>query len=202
MKIEAGKLNIGVLALQGGFIEHINQIEALGQNGILVKNKEDLNEIDGLILPGGESTVIGKLLKLTDLKEPIKKVIEEGLPTLATCAGMILLAKEIKGESSYLNIMNIRVKRNAYGRQIGSFKVIGSFKEDYKEVEQIFIRAPYVEEILNKETVKVLSKINEKIVAVEEKNIIALSFHPELSDDLTVMNYFIKKIIKNKIYKR
>ncbi|MGL5617267.1 MAG: pyridoxal 5'-phosphate synthase glutaminase subunit PdxT [Sarcina sp.] len=197
MRIEDGKLNIGVLALQGGFIEHINQIEALGQNGILVKDKEDLNEIDGLILPGGESTVIGKLLELTGLKEPIKSLIKNGLPTLGTCAGMIILGKEIENEGSYLNLMNIKIKRNAYGRQMGSFKITGDFKGIFEKIEQIFIRAPYIEEILNKETVNILSIVNEKIVAVEEKNMIALSFHPELSNDLKIMNYFIKKIKDN-----
>lgn len=182
-------MKIGVLAFQGGVIEHIKQIESLGHNAIEIKNESDLEDLDGLILPGGESTTIGKLLKITNLLEPLRKKIEEGLPTFGTCAGMILLAKEIEGESSYLNLMNIKVKRNAFGRQVDSFSEYHKVKGINKEIELVFIRAPYVEEV--GENVEVLCKVKEKIVAVRDRNIIATSFHPELTDDLTFMKYFL-----------
>ncbi|MDO4536004.1 MAG: pyridoxal 5'-phosphate synthase glutaminase subunit PdxT [Clostridium perfringens] len=182
-------MKIGVLAFQGGVIEHIKQIESLGHKAIEVKKEEDLEELGGIILPGGESTTMGKLLKITNLLEPLRKKIEEGLPTFGTCAGMILLAKEIEGENSYLNLMNIKIKRNAFGRQLDSFSEYHKVKGIQKDIELVFIRAPYVEEV--GENVDVLCKVREKVVAVKENNIIATSFHPELTDDLTFMKYFL-----------
>lgn len=182
-------MKIGVLAFQGGVIEHINQIKALGHNAIEVKKEEDLEGLDGIILPGGESTTMGKLLKITNLLEPLRKKIEKGLPTFGTCAGMILLAKEIEGENSHLNLMNIKVKRNAFGRQLDSFSEKHKVKGIDKEIDLVFIRAPYVEEV--GENVEVLCKVKDRIVAVKEKNIIATSFHPELTEDLTFMKYFL-----------
>lgn len=182
-------MKIGVLAFQGGVIEHMKQIQSLGHNAIEVKNEEDLEGLDGIILPGGESTTIGKLLKITNLLEPLKEKIKSGLPTFGTCAGMILLAKEIEGEKSHLNLMNIRVKRNAFGRQLDSFSEYHKVKGIGKEIELVFIRAPYVEEV--GDNVEVLCKVREKVVAVREKNIIATSFHPELTKDLTFMKYFL-----------
>lgn len=182
-------MKIGILAFQGGVVEHIKQIKSLGHDAIEIRNESDLEDLDGLILPGGESTTIGKLLKITNLLEPLKKKIEEGLPTFGTCAGMILLAKEIEGESSHLNLMNIKVKRNAFGRQVDSFSEYHKVKGINKEIELVFIRAPYVEEV--GENVEVLCKVKEKIVAVRDRNIIATSFHPELTDDLTFMKYFL-----------
>ena len=115
---EAGKMKkVGVLSFQGGVLEHLSQIEALGHEAIEIKKEEDLKNLDAIILPGGESTTMGKLLDVTGLKEPLKEKIKSGIPTWGTCAGMILLAKEIEGENSHLNLMNIKVKRNAFGRQ-------------------------------------------------------------------------------------
>ncbi len=182
-------MKIGVLAFQGGVIEHIDQIKYLGHNAIEVKKEEDLEGLDGIILPGGESTTMGKLLKITNLLEPLRKKIEDGLPTFGTCAGMILLAKEIEGEGNHLNLMNIKVKRNAFGRQLDSFSEYHKVKGIQKDIEMVFIRAPYVEEV--RENVEILCKVREKIVAVREKNIIATSFHPELTEDLTFMKYFL-----------
>ncbi len=183
---------VGVLALQGGIIEHINQINLLGHIGIEIKREEELNNIEALIIPGGESTTIGKLLKITGLIEPLKLKIRSGIPTWGTCAGMILLASEIENEKSdYLKLMDIKVRRNAFGSQVDSFKTFESINEVSKEkMELVFIRAPYITEI--KENVKVLCKIDNKIVAAKQDNIIVTSFHPELTDDLAFLNYFLK----------
>lgn len=189
-------MKVGVLSFQGGVIEHLNQIKSLGHIGIEVKKEEDLNEIDAIILPGGESTTIGKLLKITGLIEPLKEKIKNGLPTWGTCAGMILLANEIEGEETrYLQLMDIRVRRNAFGTQIDSFKtqklIEGVSKE---EIELIFIRAPYITKV--GENVSILCEVDNKIVAVKQDNIMATSFHPELTDDLKFLQYFLKGIFK------
>ena len=193
---EDGKMKIGVLSLQGGVIEHLNHIKALGHTGIEVKKEENLNDIDAIILPGGESTTIGKLLKITGLIKPLKEKIESGLPTWGTCAGMILLANEIEGqEEKYLATMDIKVERNAFGTQIDSFKINKVIKEVSEEnMELIFIRAPYITK--TKETVEILCEVDNKIVAAKQRNIIVTSFHPELTDDLSFLNYFLKSIPK------
>lgn len=189
-------MRIGVLALQGGFIEHIKQIEKLEHIGVLVKNEKDLESIDGLILPGGESTAMGKLLKVTGLINPLRDKVSTGLPTFGTCAGMILLAKEIEGENPYLGVMNIKVKRNAFGRQLGSFREVNAVKYIENDIELVFIRAPYVKEFSGE--VEVLARIKDKIVAVKERNILATAFHPELTGNLEVMDYFINMCKENK----
>ncbi len=187
-------MKIGVLSFQGGVIEHLNQIKSLGHIGVEVKKEEDLSDIDGIILPGGESTTIGKLLRITGLITPLKEKIKNGLPTWGTCAGMILLANEIEGqESKHLQLMDIKVKRNAFGTQIDSFKTCKIIPEISQEkLELVFIRAPYITEL--KENVKILCEVDNKIVAAKQDNIIVTSFHPELTDDLRFMNYFIKGI--------
>lgn len=192
---EDGNMNIGVLSFQGGVIEHLNQIEQLGHKGIEVKRKSDLSRIDAIILPGGESTTIGKLLNITELVEPLRQKIKEGLPTWGTCAGMILLAKEIENEKiTYLATMDIKVKRNAFGTQIDSFKVNKVIKEvSDKEIELVFIRAPYIIEVKN--NVEILCKIHDDIVAVKQDNMIATSFHPELTNDLTFLKYFLANVV-------
>lgn len=184
-------MKIGVLSFQGGVIEHLKQIKELGHEGIEIRKKKDLNNIDAIILPGGESTTIGKLLNLTGLMEPLREKIVSGLPTWGTCAGMILLAKEIEGyKTKHLGLMNIKVRRNAFGTQIDSFKthtIIDEISE--KEVELVFIRAPFITEI--GDNVEVLCKLENNIVAVKQDNMIATSFHPELTDDLTFLKYFL-----------
>lgn len=188
-------MNIGVLALQGDVIEHVNKIKALNQTPVLVKTKEDLDKIEKLILPGGESTAIGKLLRVTNLLEPLKQKIEQGLPVWGTCAGMILLAKDIENDNRrHLEVMDIKVKRNAFGKQIDSFKVNHKIKSvSDNEMELVFIRAPYVVEV-GKNT-KVLSEVNGKIIAVRQNNMVATSFHPELTESLEFYRYFIKDVI-------
>ncbi|MBQ1802546.1 MAG: pyridoxal 5'-phosphate synthase glutaminase subunit PdxT [Lachnobacterium sp.] len=184
---------IGVLALQGAFIEHEKMIESLGVDCIEVRQKEDLENIDGIILPGGESTVQGLLLKEYDMLEPLRDKINNGLPVFATCAGLILLSHEIEGESSpYLDTLPVKIKRNAYGRQLGSFVINKKFK-NVGELPLIFIRAPYISKIDN--DVEVLIENDGNPVAVQYNNQIAMAFHPELSDKNYLHRYFIEQIV-------
>ncbi len=193
-----GHLVIGVLAIQGGVVEHINHIRKLGYDAIEVKKIEDLDQIDGIILPGGESTAISKILRERNILHPLAEAISKGLPAWGTCAGMILLAKEIEGEDiCHLGVMDIKVKRNAYGSQLDSFVTLDNIYEVCNEpLELIFIRAPYIVEV-SKET-KVVHKVGENIVAAKEKNILVTSFHPELSSSLEFHKYFIEKFVLGK----
>ena len=183
-------MTIAVSALQGAFIEHEKILEKLGVSCIELRQKEDLNNhYDGIILPGGESTVQGKLLRELDMFDTIKAQIKQGLPVLATCAGMILLAENIDNDStSHFQTIHMTVKRNAYGRQLGSFYT----EEDFKGIGKIpmtFIRAPYVESVAD--DVEVLATVENHIVAVQYNNQIALSFHPELDPDTRIHEHFI-----------
>lgn len=190
-------MKIGILALQGAFQEHKNILDSLNVNNSLIKTKEQLEDIDGIILPGGESTAMGKLLRDFDILEPLKEKIKNGFPVFGTCSGMILLAEKLSNSDVvHLGVMGIEVKRNAYGRQLGSFETLGDFKGIDKKVKMVFIRAPYVENI--KEGVEILSVVNENITAVREKNMLAVSFHPELTDDTSVHEYFLDIVKKNK----
>jgi len=184
-------MNIGILALQGAFIEHEKLLDKLGVEYTELRRKSDLDtKLDGIILPGGESTVQGKLLRELDMFDNIKEQIEDGLPVLATCAGMILLAKDIEDDATkHLATLPITVKRNAYGRQLGSFYT----ESDYKglgEIPMTFIRAPYVAEA--KPEVDVTAVVNDNIVGVEYKNQIAISFHPELDESTKIHERFLK----------
>lgn len=191
---EDGKMNVGVLSFQGGVSEHLKQIKQLGANGIEVKTEADLNNIDAIILPGGESTTMGKLLNITGMMEPLRDKIKAGLPTWGTCAGMILLAKEIENDDRrHIALMDITVKRNAFGSQIDSFTTKKVIKEvSPKELELVFIRAPYITEI--KDNVKVFCTVDNNIVGVKQENMIATSFHPELTNDTTFLKYFLEKV--------
>lgn len=186
-------MRIGVLALQGSFAEHINILEKLGAETVEIRNRKDLEQpIDGIILPGGESTVMGKLLQELEMFAELKELITGGLPVFGTCAGMILLADRISGRpEKYLATMNITVKRNAYGRQLGSFTSEGSFG-GCGHIPMRFIRAPYIEKV-GKDVV-ILAEDNGKIVAARQHNQLATSFHPELSDNETVHRYFMQMI--------
>ena len=178
----------------GAIIEHERQIKAIGHEPVIVKYPEQLEEIDGIILPGGESTTMGKILNRTGLMEPLRGKIQSGLPVWGTCAGMILLAKELVNDSvTHLGVMDIAVRRNAYGSQIDSFatkKVIPAV--DSKEIELVFIRAPYITSV--KDGVKILCELDGHIVAAEEKNMLVTSFHPELTDNTAFLKYFVSKI--------
>lgn len=176
--------------MQGSVIEHESMLRKIGVNTLRVLKPEHLEQIDGIILPGGESTTLGKLLKLFSIAEPLKTKIENGLPVFGTCAGLILLAKEIEGEEPHLGVMDIRVRRNAYGRQIDSFiahEVIEEFSP--LPLELVFVRAPAIEKTFGK--AKVLKELNGRIIAARQNNMLVTSFHPELTDDETVHRYFL-----------
>ena len=195
-------MKIGVLALQGAFAEHRKMLKKLGIKSFEIRKKSDLsnavdnNDIDGLIIPGGESTVIGKLLYDLDLFDDIKKLILEGLPVFGTCAGLILLAREIENDSrTYLGAMDIKVRRNAYGRQLGSFFTESEFK-GIGVIPMTFIRAPYISSV--GKNVEVLSEVDGNVVAARENNILVTSYHPELNDDLKVHKFFVEMCKLNK----
>lgn len=184
---------IGVLALQGAFAEHCRAVEQLGAESFEIRKKEDLTErkMDGIILPGGESTVIGRLLHELGMFDILRRMILEGLPVFGTCAGMILLAKKLSNDKNqYLGTMDIVVKRNAYGRQLGSFQTVGTFQE-LGEIPMTFIRAPYIEKVSPEKGVKILAQVNGNIVAAKQNNMLVTSFHPELTEDHKVLQYFL-----------
>ena len=184
-------MKIGVLALQGAFIEHEKILTDLGVEVFEIRKKSDLNKnrMDGLILPGGESTAIGKLLHDLDLFDDLRELIKNGLPTFGTCAGLILLAKEIDNDTKvHFGLMDIKVKRNAYGRQLGSFFTENEFKH-VGIVPMTFIRAPYIESA--SDDVEILSIVDGHIVAARQKNMLVTSYHPELNKDRRVHEYFL-----------
>lgn len=186
-------MKIGVFALQGAFIEHENCLKKLGADVVEIRRREQFSDdLDGFVLPGGESTVQGKLLREEGIFEPLKSAIKSGKPVFGTCAGMILLAKKLSGDDTvHLGVMDVTVKRNAYGRQSGSFKTEAKF-DGIGKIPMTFIRAPYFESVEN--GVEVLATVDGNIVAARENNILAISFHPELGEDLRVHEYFLNMI--------
>ena len=186
-------MKIGILALQGAFAEHERVLERLGVENVELRNLEDFQkyqkELSGLILPGGESTTMGKLLRDQDMLIPIREAILSGLPVFGTCAGLILLAKEITSQDeSHLGTMDMVVERNAYGRQLGSFYTEAECKGVGK-IPMTFIRGPIISSV--GEDVEILAIVDNQIVAAQEKNMLVTSFHPELNDDIRLHQYFI-----------
>ena len=180
---------IGILALQGAFAEHEQVLKALDVETVQIRNQQDWEthaDLDGLILPGGESTVMGKLLHDLDLFEPIKTKINAGLPVFGTCAG---------DQTKHLASMDINVARNAYGRQLGSFVTNADFK-GIGEIPMVFIRGPIIETIGPE--VEILAQVNGAIVAAKEKHMLVTSFHPELTGDTRVHTYFLEMISQSK----
>ena len=186
-------MKIAVLAVQGAFIEHEKKLEALGAQCIELRKKEDLNTaFDGLVLPGGESTVQGKLLRELGMFDILKEKIEDGMPVLATCAGLILLAEHLTNdEHVYFGTLPVSVRRNAYGRQLGSFHTVQEFAGIVK-VPMTFIRAPYMEEAGTE--VQVLAEVDGHLVAVRYKNQFGMSFHPELDEDSRIHALFLQTV--------
>ena len=186
-------VKIGVLAVQGAFIEHIQVLQALGAECVELRQAADLAQpLAGLVLPGGESTVQGKLLRDLDMYDALRSKIAAGLPVLATCAGMILLAEKLVDDDKvHFATMPITVRRNAYGRQLGSFRTYADFAALGK-LPMTFIRAPYIEEV--GEGVKVLAKVEGKIVAAQYGKQLALAFHPELdvAESSVIHKYFLE----------
>lgn len=177
---------IAILALQGAFAEHQQMLHLLGVESFLVRNLNDWNQKkDALIIPGGESTAIMKIMNDEGLTAPIRDAIRAGLPVLGTCAGLIML------DGAHLGTMNIQVKRNAYGRQLGSFYAENEFK-GIGSVPMTFIRAPYIESV--GDGVDVLSVVDGHIVAARQSNQLVCAFHPELTTDTRVHGYFIGMI--------
>ena len=189
-------MNVGVLALQGDFREHLAALAECGVAAIAVKTVDEINSIDALVIPGGESTTISKLAKAFDLFDLIKNRIASGLPTYGSCAGMIMVAKSIKdpasGQESFGGI-DIEVERNAFGRQVDSFEEDLDFKGiSGPKFRAVFIRAPWVANLGN--GVEVLSEIDGHAVAVRQGKVLATSFHPELTSDNRIHRYFIEEI--------
>lgn len=188
-------MKVAILAVQGAFIEHRKKLEALGVKCIELRKKEDLEKpFDGLVLPGGESTVQGKLLRELGMYDTLKEKIAGGMPVLATCAGLILLAEHLSNdEHIYFGTLPVTVRRNAYGRQLGSFHTEAEMKGIGK-VPMTFIRAPYIETADN--PVQVLARVDDRIVAVQYGAQIGLSFHPELDEDNQIHERFLRLIEK------
>ena len=186
-------MKIGILALQGAFVEHEKMLAQLGVESIELRNLEDFqqhqSDLSGLILPGGESTAMGKLLRDQNMLLSLREAILNGLPVFGTCAGLILLAKQITSqEESHLATMDIVVERNAYGRQLGSFYTEADCK-GVGNIPMTFIRGPIIREV--GKDVDVLAVVNDQIVAAREKNMLVTSFHPELTNDVRLHQYFI-----------
>ena len=188
---------IAVLAVQGAFIEHEKVLKEIGAEVFELRKKEDLDRpFDGLVLPGGESTVQQKLLKELGMFDILKKKIQDGLPVFATCAGLILLAEKLSNDDRRgFQTLPVTVKRNAYGRQLGSFHrdgIVRGIAQDETLFPMEFIRAPYIEEV--REDTEVLAKVDDHIVAVQYKNQLAMAFHPELSGDDRLHRAFLQII--------
>lgn len=193
-------MRIGVLALQGAFIEHERMLKELGADCFKIRQLRDIDtHMDGLIIPGGESTVQGKLLRELGLMQPVKDMITSGLPVFGTCAGLILLAKDIDGgEPAHIAVMDITAKRNAYGRQLGSFSTEGEFK-GLGAIPMTFIRAPYISRSYGAE---ILAEVNGKAVAARQDNILVTAFHPELTDNTSVHSYFLDMVRASEKYSK
>ena len=192
-KSGANNVKIGILAVQGAFAEHDAALRTLGAETVLLRNKNDLARFDGLVLPGGESTAQSKLLKDLEMFEPLKDMIESGTPTLATCAGLILLAGRLADDDVvHFGTLPITARRNAYGRQLGSFQRAGNVGR-IENFVMTFIRAPYVESA-DSDDVEILATVDDRVVGVQYRNQLALAFHPEIGDDLRVHEFFLKGI--------
>jgi 5'-phosphate synthase pdxT subunit len=185
---------IGVLALQGDVIEHLKVLRGLGVEAVEVRTPDDLARVDGLIIPGGESTTIGKLAVTYGLDRAIPARVKAGMPVYGTCAGMIALSKEARGgEPPLLRLMNIAVRRNAYGRQVDSFETdlevpaLGG-----RPLHAVFIRAPMIEDVGG--DVEVLASLGGRPVLARQGNMLVSAFHPELTDDDRVHRYFVKMV--------
>ena len=188
-------MTIGVLALQGAFAEHEQMLERLGESTLEIRQRRDLERsMDGLIIPGGESTVQGKLLRELGIFEELKARIQGGLPTFGTCAGLLLLARRIENDARiHFAAMDIAAVRNAYGRQLGSFHTEADFAGAGK-VPMTFIRAPYIASCSG--AARPLAEVDGKIVAARENHLLVTAFHPELDENPTVHTYFLNMIRK------
>jgi 5'-phosphate synthase pdxT subunit len=189
-------MRVGVLALQGDVREHVRALEGAGASAVPVKRVSDLDGLDGIVLPGGESTTMGKLLTLFELLEPLQARISDGLPTYGTCAGMILLASEVldgRSDQRLIGGLDITVRRNAFGSQVHSFEQDLTV-DGVGEVHGVFIRAPWVERAGS--SVDVLASVGEHPVAVRQGHLLATSFHPELTGDGRMHEFFVNTLVR------
>lgn len=184
---------IGVLALQGAVREHVQMLGFLDCEVVLVKQHNDLQQLDGLVLPGGESTTMRKLLNRYELLEPIRILAKTGLPMFGTCAGLILLANEVVDDEPHLAIMNVAVARNSYGRQVDSFEVDLNIPKIGKSIPAVFIRAPHIVSV--GDDVEILAEHEGKIVLAQDGHLLGCSFHPELTKDTRILKYFLSSIV-------
>jgi 5'-phosphate synthase pdxT subunit len=185
-------LKIGVLALQGDFCEHLRALKEIGAVAVPVKTREDLESVDALVLPGGESTTIGFMLAEHDMIDPLRKRIDDGMPAYGTCAGMILLAREVRGgDIPKLGVLDAAVHRNAYGRQVDSFEEDVDVR-GLGPVRGVFIRAPVIEQ--TGADVETLAEQNGRPVVVRQDKILASAFHPELTDDTRLHRFFVEHV--------
>ncbi|GAB2318775.1 pyridoxal 5'-phosphate synthase glutaminase subunit PdxT [Alkalibacterium sp. s-m-22] len=188
------KKTIGVLNLQGAVREHIRALENIGVKPVSVKKEEDFDIIDGLIIPGGESTAIGRLIREHHLEKRLRTFHQDGQAIFGTCAGLILCSTDDSHPTQDLRLgfINIEVERNGFGRQVASFETKLNFKGIDQPVEAVFIRAPYIQEV--GEGVTILAEVDGRIVAAEQNNVLVTAHHPELTDDFAVLEYFMKKV--------
>lgn len=190
-------MKIGVLALQGAVAEHMKSIELAGGEPVAIKRTEQLAELDGLIIPGGESTVIGRLMRKYEFIDALREFSSQGKPMFGTCAGMIVLAERIEGQDeAHLELMDMTVARNAFGRQRESFETDLPVKGIDETVRAVFIRAPLVTQVGPE--VDVLSSYRDEIVLVRQGHLLACSYHPELTDDYRMHSYFLDMIRENR----
>ncbi len=191
---------IGVLALQGAFIEHEKMLRKIGAEVFEIRQPADFRQPkDGLVIPGGESTTQLKLLRELGLLEPIREEIRRGLPVFGTCAGLILLAKRVEGEDSRrIATMDMEVCRNAYGRQLGSFTTVAAVEDVGSDIPMTFIRAPYINKVEGTEC-KALATVDGHVVAARQGVQLATAFHPELGSDTRVHRYFLKMIAESSL---
>ncbi|MFL0578371.1 pyridoxal 5'-phosphate synthase glutaminase subunit PdxT [Dietzia sp. 179-F 9C3 NHS] len=196
---------IGVLALQGDVAEHLRHLEVAGAEAVSVRRRAELDAVDGLVLPGGESTAMSRLLGVYELDEPLAARIADGMPVYGSCAGMILLASDVldtRADARWFSAIDMTVRRNAFGRQVDSFEtdlVVEAFGPD--PLRTVFIRAPWVESVGG--DVEVLATVTasdggDHVVAVRQGNALATSFHPEITDDVRVHRYFVDMVCRSR----
>ena len=186
------RMAIGILSVQGAFLEHASMLDELGVEHFEIRQLKDIDKnMDGLILPGGESTVMRELIRESELFKPLYDMISSGMPVFGTCAGLLLLAKDVEGGKPCFGTMEISAKRNAYGRQLGSFFSEANMN-DIGKVPMTFIRAPYIKSV--GKDVEILARVDERIVAARQGNQLVTAFHPELSTDASVHKYFLNMI--------
>jgi 5'-phosphate synthase pdxT subunit len=193
-------VKIGVLALQGAVREHIKAVENCGAEAVAIKHKEELKDIDGLILPGGESTTMRRLIDKYDFMDALKEFANEGKPMFGTCAGLILLAKNLVGyDQPHIGVMDVTVERNSFGRQRESFEADLAIKDVAECYPAVFIRAPHIVDV--GENVEILCKHDDRIVVAREGQFLGCSFHPELTEDYRFTSYFVDMVKEAKAKK-